>query len=60
MNKYVIWHVQGGLGKNVAATSLIPSLKEKYSDQLKDKSKSFDNYLSTINRQIKDIEKFKP
>ena len=35
----------------------IDSLKEKYSDQLKDKSKSFDNYLSTINRQIKDIEK---
>ena len=35
----------------------IDSLKEKYSDQLKDKSKNFDNYLSTINRQIKDIEK---
>ena len=33
MNKYIIWHVQGGLGKNVAATSLIPSLKEKYSDR---------------------------
>ena len=33
MNKYVIWHVQGGLGKNVAATSLIPDLKEKYSDR---------------------------
>ena len=28
MNKYVIWHVQGGLGKNVASTSLIPDLKE--------------------------------
>ena len=35
----------------------IDSLKEKYSDQLKDKSKNFENYLSTINRQIKDIEK---
>ena len=35
----------------------IDSLKEKYSDQLKDKNKNFDNYLSTINRQIKDIEK---
>ena len=33
MNKYVIWHVQGGLGKNVAATSLIPDLKKKYSDR---------------------------
>tara|TARA_A100001011_G_scaffold287033_1_gene297891 strand:- start:15 stop:1652 length:1638 start_codon:yes stop_codon:yes gene_type:complete len=35
----------------------IDSLKEKYSEQLKDKSKNFENYLSTINRQIKDIEK---
>ena len=35
----------------------IDSLKEKYSDQLKDKSKNFENYLITINRQIKDIEK---
>ena len=35
----------------------IDSLKEKYSDQLKDNSKNFENYLSTINRQIKDIEK---
>ena len=33
MNKYVIWHVQGGLGKNVAATSLIPDLKEVYKDR---------------------------
>jgi len=31
--KYVIWHINGGLGKNIAATSLIPSLKEKYSDR---------------------------
>tara|TARA_Y100001970_G_scaffold224471_1_gene276665 strand:- start:26 stop:1663 length:1638 start_codon:yes stop_codon:yes gene_type:complete len=35
----------------------IDSLKEKYSNQLKDKSNNFDNYLNTINRQIKDIEK---
>ena len=35
----------------------IDSLKEKYSDKLKDSSKNFENYLSTINRQIKDIEK---
>ena len=28
--KYLIWHVQGGLGKNVAATALIPSLKKQY------------------------------
>ena len=33
MNKYVIWHVQGGLGKNVAATSLISDLKKKYKDR---------------------------
>ena len=33
MNKYIIWHIQGGLGKNVAATSLIPDLKRKYSDR---------------------------
>ena len=33
MNKYVLWHVQGGLGKNVAATSLIPDLKETYNDR---------------------------
>ena len=26
--KYFIWHIQGGLGKNVAATALIPSIKE--------------------------------
>ena len=28
--KYLIWHVQGGLGKNVAATSLCRDLKETY------------------------------
>ena len=31
MEKYLIWHVQGGLGKNLAATSLIPDLKTHYS-----------------------------
>jgi len=31
--KYIIWHIEGGLGKNVAATSLIDSLKEKYNDR---------------------------
>ena len=33
MEKYLIWHVQGGLGKNVASTSLIGDLKKKYSDR---------------------------
>jgi len=32
-SKYVIWHIEGGLGKNVAATALISTLKEKYSDR---------------------------
>lgn len=31
--KYVIWHVQGGLGKNVAATALIKDLKNNYLDR---------------------------
>jgi hypothetical protein len=31
--KYVVWHIEGGLGKNVAATSLISSVKQKYSDR---------------------------
>jgi len=31
--KYLIWHVQGGLGKNVAATALLPALKSKYNDR---------------------------
>ena len=30
MDKYIVWHVEGGLGKNVAATALLPSLKQKY------------------------------
>lgn len=29
--KYLIWHIQGGLGKNIAATALIKDLKETYS-----------------------------
>ncbi len=33
MEKYLVWHVQGGLGKNVAATSLINDLKKTYSDR---------------------------
>lgn len=32
-NKYVVWHIEGGLGKNVAATALITPLKRKYSDR---------------------------
>ena len=35
----------------------IDSLREKYSQKLKDQNNNFDNYLQTINRQIKDIEK---
>jgi uncharacterized phage-like protein YoqJ len=32
-NKYIVWHIEGGLGKNVAATALIGSLKDKYLDR---------------------------
>ena len=32
-NKYVVWHIEGGLGKNIAATALISSVKKKYSDR---------------------------
>ena len=35
----------------------IDRLKEKYSDQLKDKGSEFGNYLEMINKQIKDIKK---
>lgn len=31
--KYVIWHIQGGLGKNIAATALVKDIKEKYNDR---------------------------
>ncbi len=32
-NKYAVWHIEGGLGKNIAATSLIKDVREKYSDR---------------------------
>lgn len=32
-DKYVVWHIEGGLGKNIAATALISSMKSKYSDR---------------------------
>ena len=31
--KYLIWHIAGGLGKNVAATALISDLKKTYPDR---------------------------
>lgn len=31
--KYLVWHIQGGLGKNIAATALIKDLKETYFDR---------------------------
>jgi len=31
--KYLVWHIEGGLGKNIAATALLKSLKEKYNDR---------------------------
>lgn len=31
--KYLVWHIEGGLGKNVAATALISSVKKKYNDR---------------------------
>merc|ERR1711965_505677 len=35
----------------------IDSLREKYKNKLSNDGKDFENYLETINRQIKDIEK---
>lgn len=32
-DKYFIWHIQGGLGKNIAATALCKDLKEAYPDR---------------------------
>ena len=32
-DKYLVWHVDGGLGKNIAATSLLSSIKEQYPDR---------------------------
>ena len=31
--KYLVWHIEGGLGKNVAATALCQSIKEQYSNR---------------------------
>lgn len=31
--KYLVWHIQGGLGKNIAATALCQDLKEVYPDR---------------------------
>jgi hypothetical protein len=31
--KFLIWHIEGGLGKNIAATSLIQDLSQKYADR---------------------------
>ena len=33
IDKYFIWHIQGGLGKNIAATALCRSIKETYADR---------------------------
>jgi len=32
-DKYVVWHIEGGLGKNVAATALLVPLAAKYPDR---------------------------
>ncbi|HBF48160.1 MAG TPA: hypothetical protein DDW91_17610 [Shewanella frigidimarina] len=31
--KFFIWHIQGGLGKNIAGTSLVKTIKETYPDR---------------------------
>ena len=31
--KYLVWHIEGGLGKNIASTALLSSIKEKYPDR---------------------------
>jgi len=31
--KYVVWHIEGGLGKNIAATALIKDVRERYKDR---------------------------
>ena len=33
MDNYFVWHIQGGLGKNVAATSLCQDIKTTYPDR---------------------------
>lgn len=32
-NRFLIWYIEGGLGKNIAATSLLQDIKEKYPDR---------------------------
>lgn len=32
-SKYFVWHIQGGLGKNIAATALCKSIKEAHPDR---------------------------
>lgn len=32
-DKYLVWHIEGGLGKNIAATSLLSSIKQTYPDR---------------------------
>jgi hypothetical protein len=32
-DKYVVWHIEGGLGKNIAATSLIEDVNKRYADR---------------------------
>jgi len=29
-NKFLVWHIEGGLGKNVAATALLPAIAKQY------------------------------
>lgn len=29
-NKFLVWHIEGGLGKNIAATALLPDLAKQY------------------------------
>jgi len=31
--KYFIWHIQGGLGKNIAGTALVKTIKQTYPDR---------------------------
>jgi ADP-heptose:LPS heptosyltransferase len=33
MEKYIVFHCEGGLGKNVAATAILRSLKQRYEDR---------------------------
>jgi len=32
-DKYIVWHIEGGLGKNIAATSLVEDVKNQYPDR---------------------------